>query len=46
VSVETSLDDLWLAVKFQSKLVIAGSRRYSFRTSVRFNVNGGKALNP
>ena len=32
--VEKTLDDLWLAVKFQSNLEIAGSPRYSFKTSV------------
>ena len=38
-------DDLWLAVKFQSNLEIAGSPRNSFRASVWTEFRGGKALN-
>ena len=38
-------DEVWLAVKFQSNLEIAGSPRNSFRTSVGYEFNGGKALN-
>ena len=38
-------DELWLAVKFQTNLEIAGSPRNSFRTSVGYEFNGGKALN-
>ena len=38
-------DDLWLAVKFQSNLEIAGSPRKSFRASVGNEFSGGKALN-
>ena len=38
-------DELWLAVKFQTNLEIAGSPRNSFRTSVGNEFNGGKALN-
>ena len=38
-------DDLWIAVKFQSNSEIAGSPRNSFRTSVGYEFNGGKALN-
>ena len=38
-------DDLWLAVKFQSNLEIAGSPRNSFRASVGNEFRGGKALN-
>ena len=38
-------DDLWLAVKFQSNLEIAGSPRNSFRASVGKEFHGGKALN-
>ena len=38
-------DELWLAVKFQTNLEIAGSPRNSFRTSVDNEFNGGKALN-
>ena len=37
-------DDLWLAVKFQSNLEIAGSPRNSFRASVGNEFSGGKAL--
>ena len=44
-SVEKDLDDLWLAVKFQSNSDIAGSPRNSFRASVGYEFNGGKALN-
>ena len=38
-------DDLWIAEKFQSNSEIAGSPRNSFRTSVGYEFNGGKALN-
>ena len=38
-------DELWLAVKFQTNLEIAGSPRNSFRTSVGNEFLGGKALN-
>ena len=38
-------DEVWLAVKFQTNLEIAGSPRNSFRTSVDNEFNGGKALN-
>ena len=38
-------DEVWLAVKFQSNLEIAGSPRNSFRASVGNEFNGGKALN-
>ena len=37
-------DELWLAVKFQTYLEIAGSARNSFRASVGNEFNGGKAL--
>ena len=36
--------EVWLAVKFQSKLEIAGSPRNSFRASVWNEFSGGKAL--
>ena len=39
------VDDLWVAVKFQSNSEIAGSPRNSFRASVGNEFNGGKALN-
>ncbi len=38
-------DEVWIAVKFQSNLEIAGSPRNSFRASVDYEFNGGKALN-
>ena len=38
-------DEVWLAVKFQTNLEIAGSPRNSFRASVGNEFNGGKALN-
>ena len=38
-------DEVWLAVKFQSNLEIAGSPRNSFRASVWNEFRGGKALN-
>ena len=38
-------DEVWLAVKFQTNLEIAGSPRNSFRASVEYKFNGGKALN-
>ena len=38
-------DEVWLAVKFQTNLEIAGSLRNSFRASVGQEFLGGKALN-
>ena len=38
-------DEVWLAVKFQTNLEIAGSPRNSFRASVGNEFHGGKALN-
>ena len=38
-------DEVWLAVKFQTNLEIAGSPRNSFRASVSNEFHGGKALN-
>ena len=38
-------DEVCLAVKFQTNLEIAGSPRNSFRASVGYKFNGGKALN-
>ena len=38
-------DEVWLAVKFQTNLEIAGSPRNSFRASVSKEFTGGKALN-
>ena len=37
-------DEVWLAVKFQTNLEIAGSPRNSFRASVGSEFHGGKAL--
>ena len=37
-------DELWVAVKFQTNLEIAGSLRNSFRASVQLECNGGRAL--
>ena len=37
-------DEVWLAVKFQTNLEIAGSPRNSFRASVVHEFHGGKAL--
>ena len=45
MSVEKGLDELWIAVKFQSNTEIAGSPRNSFRASVTVNTCGGRALN-
>ncbi len=38
-------DELWLEVKRQSNLDIAGSPRNNFRVSVRVESVGGRALN-
>jgi len=45
VSVENGLDELWIGVKGQSNLDIAGSPRNAFRSSVVLVVRGGRALN-
>ena len=37
-------DEVWLAVKFQSNLEIAGSLRNSFRASLVIENTGGRAL--
>ena len=37
-------DDLWLGVKGQSNLEIAGSPRNSFRASLLIESRGGRAL--
>ena len=44
MSVEKGLDELWVAVKFQSNTEIAGSPRNSFRASVWVETTGGRAL--
>ena len=42
--VENRSDELWIGVKGQSNLEIAGSPRNIFRYSLRLFVNGGRAL--
>ena len=42
--VENSWDEVWVAVKFQSNLEIAGSLRNSFRASLGVENRGGRAL--
>ena len=37
-------DELWVAVKFQTNLEIAGSLRNSFRASLGIKNDGGRAL--
>ena len=42
--VEKCWDEVWVAVKFQSNLEIAGSLRNSFRASLGMERVGGRAL--
>ena len=42
--VEKCWDEVWVAVKFQSNLEIAGSLRKSFRASLGVETRGGRAL--
>ena len=42
--VEKCWDELWVAVKFQTNLEIAGSLRNSFRASLGILDHGGRAL--
>ena len=42
--VENWWDEVWVAVKFQSNLEIAGSLRNSFRASLGVENRGGRAL--
>ena len=42
--VEKCWDEVWVAVKFQSNLEIAGSLRNSFRVSLGVENRGGRAL--
>ena len=42
--VEKCWDEVWVAVKFQSNLEIAGSLRNSFRASLGVKNRGGRAL--
>ena len=44
MSVEKGWDEVWVAVKFQSNLEIAGSLRNSFRASLGIKDRGGRAL--
>ena len=42
--VEKCWDEVWVAVKFQTNLEIAGSLRKSFRASLGVKDSGGRAL--
>ena len=42
--VEKCWDEVWVVVKFQSNLEIAGSLRNSFRASLGVENRGGRAL--
>ena len=42
--VEKCWDEVWVEVKFQTNLEIAGSLRNSFRASLVVKDNGGRAL--
>ena len=42
--VEKCWDEVWVAVKFQTNLEIAGSLRNSFRASLVIENTGGRAL--
>ena len=44
MSVEKLWDELWIGVKCQSNVEIAGSPRNSFRASLREKIAGGRAL--
>ena len=44
MSVEKGWDEVWVAVKFQTNLEIAGSLRNSFRASLGMKNRGGRAL--
>ena len=44
MSVENGWDEVWVAVKFQTNLEIAGSLRNSFRASLGILDLGGRAL--
>lgn len=45
MSVEKLLDEMWVGVKCQSNVEIAGSPRNSFRASVEVKSCEGRALN-
>ena len=42
--VEKAVDELWVGVKGQTNLEIAGSLRNIFRYGLRIKINGGRAL--
>ena len=44
ISVEKGEDEVWVGVKFQSNVEIAGSPRNSFRASLEVEIAGGRAL--
>ena len=44
MSVEKLLDEVWVGVKCQSNVEIAGSPRNSFRASLEVEIAGGRAL--
>ena len=44
LNVEKLSNELWVGVKSQSNLEIAGSPRNSFRTSLGVEIRGGRAL--
>ena len=44
MSVENGWDELWVAVKFQTNLEIAGSLRNGFRASLGIENDGGRGL--
>ena len=44
MEVKNSWDELWIGVKGQSNLVIAGSLRNILRYSLKFEAIGGRAL--
>ena len=44
MSVEKLLDEMWVGVKCQSNVEIAGSPRNSFRASLKVKSTGGRAL--
>ena len=44
MSVEKLWDELWIGVKCQSNVEIAGSPRNSFRASLKVKSTGGRAL--
>ncbi len=43
--VEKAVEELWVGVKGQTNLEIAGSLRNIFRYGLRIEISGGRALN-